>query len=320
MTMMRRQFLLASILASLCGGSTGNALVRDPGVASKGAMHPKRLYKDGVFLSTIGFGGIILMGMEQPDADRAVAGAVERGINYFDVAPSYGDGEAEVKLGPALERWRKQVFLACKTMSRDAAGAAQELERSLKRLRTDHLDLYQCHAVTTLSDVDRIFARGGAIETLTKARTAGVVRYLGFSAHSQHAALAMMDRFDFDSILFPFNLVCYAQGDFGPAVLARAKEKGVARLALKMLTRGPWPEGAQRAWSKAWYQPIDDEVFARAAVRFTLSEEVTAAIPPGDHRLFELARELALAFEPLSAHERADILADTKGLLPLFRS
>ena len=205
-------------------------------------------------------------------------------------------------------------------MSRDAAGAHAEVHRSLARLQTDHFDLYQLHAVTSLDDVEQIFARGGAIEAFAKAREEGAVRYIGFSAHTQAAALAMMDRYHFDSILFPFNLVCYAQGDFGPAVMARAKEKGVARLALKMLTRGPWPDGVHRTWPKAWYQPIDDAVFARDAVRFTLSEDVTAAIPPGDIRLFELARKLALDFEPLSGSERADILASTKGMVPLFHN
>jgi aryl-alcohol dehydrogenase-like predicted oxidoreductase len=280
--------------------------------------HPRRLYKDSVFLSTIGFGGIILMGMEQAEADRAVADAVAHGINYFDVAPSYGDGEAEVRLGPALQPWRKDVFLACKTMCRDAAGTREELERSLKRLKTDHIDLYQCHAVTTQEDVERIFAPGGAIEAFTEARDAGIVRFLGFSAHSQAAALAMMDRFAFDSLLFPVNLACYAVADFGPAVMARAKEKGVARLALKMLAHGPWPNGIQKTWPKAWYQPIEEERAAREAVRFTLSEDVTAAIPPGDIRLFDLARKLTREFTPLGTEERAALLSRTGGTRPLF--
>jgi aryl-alcohol dehydrogenase-like predicted oxidoreductase len=283
-------------------------------------MIPRRTYKDGIQLSVIGFGGIVLTGMTRKDADRTVSVAVARGVNYFDVAPSYGDGEAEEKMGPALAPWRKEVFLACKTMHRDARGALTELDASLKRLKTDHFDLYQFHAVTTTAEVEQIFARGGAIETYVKARDAGKIRHIGFSAHSQTAALMMMDRFAFDSILFPFNLVCYAQGNFGPAVMAKAKEKGVARLALKMLTRGPWPEGAEHTWPKAWYEPIDDPVAARNAVRFTLSEDVTAAIPPGDIRLFNLALDLAAQFSPLTPEERAGILAGTAGMEPLFHS
>jgi aryl-alcohol dehydrogenase-like predicted oxidoreductase len=283
-------------------------------------MIPRRTYKDGIQLSVIGFGGIVLMGMTRKEADRAVSAAVARGVNYFDVAPSYGDGEAEEKMGPALAPWRRDAFLACKTMHRDAEGAQAELDRSLRRLRTDHFDLYQCHAVTTMDDVERIFARGGAMETCVKARDAGKIRHIGFSAHSQTAAMMMMDRFPFDSILFPFNLVCYARGNFGPAVMAKAKENGVARLALKMLTRGPWPEGAERIWPNAWYAPIDDPAAARNAVRFTLSEDVTAAIPPGDIRLFNLALELAEEFSPLTPEERSMILAGTAGMEPLFHN
>lgn len=318
--MKRRGFLAATILASTFGPLARSnrmmAMIQD----HTDKPLPRRRYRDDVELSVIGFGGIVLMGMFQEDARRAVAEAVDRGVNYFDVAPSYGDGEAEEKLGPALASFRKDVFLACKTMERTAKGADRELATSLRRLKTDHLDLYQCHAVTRLDDVDRIFAEGGAMETIVRARDKGKIRYIGFSAHSEEAALAMMDRFPFDSILFPFNMVCYAQGRFGPAVMERARQKGVARLALKMLARGPWPEGVQKIYPKAWYQPFDDREEARKAVRFTLSEDVTAAIPPGEIQLFHLAVNLAAEFEPLSADERAEILAGTQGIAPLFAS
>ena len=317
---MRRRFLMTSLLAGILGRQEREGLVQAMVKTGSTGQLPKRTYRAGIELSVIGCGGIVLMGMPQKEANRVVAESIARGVNYFDVAPSYGDGEAEEKLGPALAPWRKDVFLACKTMHRDAPGAQAELDRSLKRLKTGHFELYQFHAVTTTDDVEKIFAKGGAIEAYVKARDAGKIRHIGFSAHSQKAALMMMDRFAFDSILFPFNLVCYARGNFGPAVMARAKEKGVARLALKMLTRGPWPEGAERSYPKAWYQPIDDPAAARDAVRFTLSEDVTAAIPPGDIRLFDLAMRLASAFEPLSPEERTGILAGTQGMEPLFRS
>jgi aryl-alcohol dehydrogenase-like predicted oxidoreductase len=281
---------------------------------------PRRPYKKGVDLSVVGFGGIILKGMRQKTADGAVAEAFERGVNYFDVAPSYENGEVEEKLGPALTAYRNRVFLACKTMERKAGAAEAELVKSLRRLKTDHFDLYQFHAVTRPEDVERIFAAGGAMETFIKARNDGKVRYIGFSAHSEAAALAMMDRFTFDSVLFPFNLVCCARGNFGPAVMERAKKEGVTRLALKMLARGPWPEGATKTNLSTWYKPIDDVDGARKAVRFTLSEDVTAAIPPGDIRLFRLAVNLAAEFQALTSEERAEIVAETRGMVPLFHS
>jgi predicted aldo/keto reductase-like oxidoreductase len=203
-----------------------------------------------------------------------------------------------------LVPYRQNVFLACKTTARDAAGAQKELDRSLERLHTDHFDLYQFHAVSSLSDVEQILGPGGAAEAFLKARAQGKARYLGCSAHSAEAALALMDGFQLDSILFPVNFVLYAQGAFGPQILARAKEKGVARLALKSLAYTKWPEGARKTYPKCWYQPVEQGDLARQALRFTLSEDVTAAIPPGDERLFQMALEQASEFEPLSAAER----------------
>src|SRR5687768_4527553 len=119
-------------------------------------MQYRELGNTGATLSVIGFGGIVVTDVPQSEANQRVASAIERGVTYFDVAPSYGD--AEERLGPALEPHREGVFLACKTGERDAAGVRRELEQSLRRLRTDHVDLYQLHAVTTLEDVERVFA------------------------------------------------------------------------------------------------------------------------------------------------------------------
>lgn len=282
---------------------------------------PRREYKDGVKLSVIGFGGIVVCGLEQAKADRIVAEAFDRGVNYFDVAPSYFDGEAEQKLGPALEPYRSRVYLACKTLERDAAGARKELERSLDRLRTDRFDLYQFHAISSLEDVDKILAPGGAGETFLKARQEGQVRFLGASAHNAEAAISLMDRFPLDSVLFPVNFVLYQEGKFGPQILEHARKKGVARLALKTLAHSAWPEGADRsAWPKCWYKPIDDPELAERAVRFTLSEDVTAAIPPGDEKLFRLALDCAGRFRPLAPKEREDLLMSARGLAPIFRA
>ncbi len=281
---------------------------------------PKRPYNKDVSLSVIGFGGIVVMGLEQQDADRTVADAVGRGINYFDVAPSYGDGEAEEKLGPALAPYRDAVFLACKSGHRDAEGARRELEQSLKRLRTDHFDLYQFHAVSSMDDVNQILAPGGAGELFLKARDEGKVRYLGFSAHHAEAALALLDQYRFDSVLFPVNYVNYAQGGFGPQILAKAKEKGVARLALKAMAQTTWKQGEPQTSPKCWYHPIEDPELARTALRFTLSEDVTSAIPPGDERLFRIALEAAALLKPLTADERRDLLASAHGMTPIFHA
>lgn len=281
----------------------------------------KRLFRDDVELSILGFGGMVLVGMGRDEASAIVRESFEQGINYFDVAPFYGNGEAEIKLGEALESSiRDRIFLACKTLERSAKGARRELEKSLRRLRTSHIDLYQFHAVVEMKEVEEIFAPGGAAEAFVEARREGLIRFIGFSAHSVEAALAMLTRFPFDSILFPVNFVCWSRGNFGPQVLRKAKALGVARLALKSMAHGRWHRGEERKFPKCWYRPIEDRVLARQALRFTLSEDVAAAIPPGDERLFRMALELAADLPPLTPPEREALFESVPDLTPLFRA
>jgi aryl-alcohol dehydrogenase-like predicted oxidoreductase len=285
---------------------------------------PRRRYKDGIDLSIIALGGIVVCGLSQAEASRRVAVAFDRGVNYFDCAPSYFNGEAETKLGEALKPYRSKVFLAEKTMHRDAKGAREELERSLQRFHTDHVDLYQFHAVSSMDDVDKILAAGGAAETFFAAKKEGKVRHVGFSAHNAPAALRLMDALELDSVLFPVNVNAWENGGFGPQILAKAKAKGMARMALKALAFGKWPGGmkeSDRKYPKCWYEPIDDREMARLALRFTLNQEVTAAVPPGDERIFDMALELAAAPLPeLSAAELAGLKTKVASLEPVFRA
>jgi aryl-alcohol dehydrogenase-like predicted oxidoreductase len=279
-------------------------------------LERRDLGKTGEKLSILGFGGIVVMNATPEQAEKRVNEAINFGVNYFDVAPTYGD--AELKLGPAIKPYRKDIFLACKTQERTGDGARRELEASLKRLQTGYLDLYQHHAVRELQDVDTIFSPGGAMETFIKAREEGLVRHLGFSAHSVEAALALMERFDFDTILFPVNYATWYAGNFGPQVLQKAMEKKMGILALKAMARRPWPEGAKHTNDKTWYEPLNTPQTAMEGLRFTLSHPVTAAIPPGDENLFRMALDLATRFKPLSPQEAESI--KKKGLSgdPIF--
>ena len=279
-------------------------------------MEKRVLGKTSELLSVVGFGGMVLKDEGPSEAKRLVAQAVERGINYFDVAPSYGN--AEERLGPALEPYRNSVFLACKTVHRTKEGAWAELHRSLQQLRTDHFDLYQLHAVTTPEEVGQILGAGGAIEALMEAREKGLVRFLGFSAHSEEAALALMDRFSFDSILFPFNWVCWHQSHFGPRVLEKAQEKGVGVLALKALAKRRWKEGEVRQWPKCWYSPVDSPEEASLGLRFTLSRPITACTCPSHAELLWWACDAAERFQPLSEAEEAQLAKQSQGLEPIF--
>ena len=282
-------------------------------------MLEKRKYgRTDVELSIVGFGGIIVMNETPSSARRIVSEAVKRGINYFDVAPTYGN--AEERLGPALEPYRDFAFLACKTTMRTKEEAEKELHRSLRLLRTDHFDLYQLHAVTTLEEVDQIMGEGGAIEAFQEAREQDLVRYLGFSAHSEEAAVALLDRFRSDSVLFPLNWVCWHQGGFGPKVVRKAKEKGVAILALKALAKRKWREGEERKWPKCWYAPVDDPDEASMALRFTLSLPATAAVSPSHAELLWWACDAAERYAPLSDEEARMLAERSEGLEPIFPS
>ncbi|HIK98784.1 MAG TPA: aldo/keto reductase [Dehalococcoidia bacterium] len=277
----------------------------------------KRPYGNtGEMLSIIGFGGIVVKDADADESDRLVSEAIDRGINYFDVAPRYGN--AQEKLGPALEPYRNDVFLACKTRERDAINAERELHDSLKKLRTDHFDLYQMHGMTTDADVDEVLGPGGALETFVKAREQGLVRFLGFSAHSVEAASRLLEGFEFNSVLFPLNWVNYFEGDFGPQVVELAEQKGAARLALKAAAKAQLPDRSVRIHEKCWYEPIVDRDLMSLAVRFTLSQPITAAVPPGDPDLWRMMAEVGEDFTPITKDEIEILKTEAKSNTPIF--
>ena len=272
-------------------------------------------------VSLIGFGGIVVKDVTPADAARHVGQAFDRGVTYFDVAPTYGN--AQERLGPALKPYRKSCFLACKTTERDAAGARREMEESLRLLETDHFDLYQLHAITKVEDVERAFGPGGAMETILEAKKAGKVRHVGFSAHSEEAAHAAMDRYDFDSVLFPLSAPTWIKGRFGPSVHRRAIEAKRAVLALKAMAYQKRSEGASaesRRWNKTWYDPLDTVDRVSLALRFTANLPVTAMIPPGHWELSDMALSLAQAgaLTPLNEKEQRVVEALAQASDPLF--
>lgn len=280
-------------------------------------MEKRRLGETGEFLSIIGFGGIIVMNEDHSSASSIVSKAFERGINYFDVAPSYGNSE-EV-LGSALEPYRDKVFLACKTEKRTKDEAMTALNRSLKLLRTDHFDLYQLHAVDSLKDVEQVMGDGGAVEALIEAREQGLVKYLGFTSHSEDAAIALLNRFDFDTMLFPLNWVSWYQANLGSRVLNKAVEKSVGILAIKSLAKRKWrPDEKDKYEWPRWYATVESFEEASLALRFTLSLPVTSAVSPSRVELFWWACDIADHFKPLSQDEKNLLMEWSNGLEPVF--
>jgi predicted aldo/keto reductase-like oxidoreductase len=313
----RRQFLRAAGAAAAGVAITACTRGTTSGTEPDERMARRPLGKTVERLSIVGFGGIVVKDETQESANELVKQAIERGINYFDVAPAYGN--AEVRLGPALEPYRDQAFLACKTQQRDRAGAEAELQRSLERLRTDHFDLYQFHAVTSMNEVERITGDGGALEAFLEAREKGTIRYIGFSAHSEQAALALLDRYPFDTVLYPVNWGCWYAGGFGPQVVAKAQEQGVGILALKALAVQKQGSGPKK-WPKCWYEAVDNAEDAALGLRFTLSRPVTAAVSPSHAELLWWACDAADRYAPISEDEEAELAERSKELRPIFQA
>jgi aryl-alcohol dehydrogenase-like predicted oxidoreductase len=305
--MERRSFLKA------VGGATGGmALGLDATLgadivaeADRVAGLPRRvLGRTGQKISVVGFPGLALKNYDQQRGTEGLRSALDRGLNYFDVAPAYGNGECETKMGIGLEGVKRDsYFLACKTKKRDKAGAREELEASLKLLKTDHFDLYQLHHLRRTEEVEQIFGPGGAMETLLEAKKEGKVKYLGFSAHTTKGALGAMKRFQFDTAMFPIDFVELLKHGFGKEVLDLAKEQGVAVLAIKAMSRGLWPKDVERT-RKWWYRSVEEPQEVDLAIRFALSQpNVVAAIPPSFLDLLDKAVDAAKNFKPITSAE-----------------
>ncbi len=275
----------------------------------------KREYKNKEMLSVIGFGGILVSKVTQEEANDYIAEAIDNGINYFDVAPTYGNSQD--RMGPGLEGKRNGVFLACKTTMRTAKEAESELQDSLKKLRTDHFDLYQLHGINNVEDAKTCLGPNGAMETFIRAREKGYVRYLGFSVHSEEAAIYLMEQFDFDSTLFPVNWVCHFTNGFGDKIMEAAVKKNVARLALKGMAHTVRPEN-YKEYPKAWYMPVEEKDLAQITLRFTLSQPVTAALTPGYIEYLRWAMEVGKDFKPVTPEEIDLLKEKSNGVKPIF--
>lgn len=299
--MKRRTFL-----KTVCGAAGAAALgvprvlgAEEP--TEKMASLPRRpLGRTGQQLSVVGFPGLSLIHYDQERCTTAIHSAFERGVNYFDVAPAYGNGECQTKMGMGLQGLdRQKYFLACKTKKRDREGAREELEQSLAALKTDHFDLYQLHHLVQPAQVKQALGPGGAMEAILEARKQGKLRWIGFSAHTTKAALEALKNFKFDTVMFPINFVEYYNRGFGKEVLALANEQGTSVLAIKPLSWGAWPKDARksREW---WYRSVEEPGDIALAMRFTLSQEgVVAGIPPSFLDLLDRAIVAAKAFRPL---------------------
>jgi predicted aldo/keto reductase-like oxidoreductase len=272
-------------------------------------------------VSVVAFAGLALSHYEQEECTAGVHRAFDQGLNYYDVAPAYGqNGECEIKLGVALQGLKRSDYvLTCKTKARDQDGCRLELERSLTRLKTDHFDLYQLHHLVKPEDVKKALGPGGAMDAILKAREEGKIRGIGFSAHTTKAALEALRGFNFDTVMFPISFAEYYTRGFGKEILALAKEKGTAVLSIKTLHSGAWPVGEPRT-RQWWYRPLESQDDINLAYRWTLSlPGVVAGFPPSFLDLQDKAIAAGLAYRPATEADAQKLEAMAKGAGSIFK-
>jgi len=260
-------------------------------------MKYRKLGRTGLEVSIFGFGGIIVMGTSQEKANNIVAEAVKKGVNIFDVGPTYGD--AQNKLGPALKPYRDEVILTCKTepdQTRDEVR--KDIENSLEVLETDYFDVYQLHEVTDESAIEQAFGSNGALEAIQEAKEEGLINYIGFSAHSEWAALKLMKAFDFDTVMFPVNWNYWFNNNQGQKVIEEARKTDKGIMAIKALAHRRWKEDEDRNNYNVWYKPLfDNDELAELALRFTLTRDIDTAFSPGEIRMFNKGLEIINKYE-----------------------
>ena len=266
------------------------------------------------------FGAAALARATQDDADRALEVLLRYGVNHIDTAARYGD--SELRIAPWMARHRQDFFLATKTGSRDARGAREDLHRSLERLRVDHVDLIQLHALWHPDDWDRAMGPDGALEALIEARRQGLARFIGVTGHGWTIAAMhrrSLARFDFDSVLLPYNYFMASDARYRAhfeEVLTTCRERRVAVQVIKSIARGPW---ATTGWTHTtWYQPLEAQADIDRAVHWVLGLPDVFINTAGDLTLLPKVLDAANRFERRTADDEMAKMLDAQSMTSLF--
>jgi hypothetical protein len=287
--------------------------------ATAGAMPTRNLGKTGFRVGIFSLGGqsAIERGGNEAVAVPMVERALDLGVNYIDTSSIYGGPErwSERYIGQVMKRRRSEAFLASKTKERTRDGSMRMLEQSLKLLNTDHLDLWQLHDIGTLTDVNEVFAKGGAMEALLEAREQKMVRFLGLTGHHRPESLmGAIRRFPFDAILMALNAADPHHHSFMAELLPLAVEKQMGIIGMKITGRGrllstwtpPPVEKQQRSWEGVVIANGPGTIGMRDAMFYTLSLPVSTVII-GCDSVGQLEENVKLAreFTPLSEAQMA---------------
>ncbi|HEX9464154.1 MAG TPA: aldo/keto reductase [Alphaproteobacteria bacterium] len=312
---MKRRDLIMASAATAAATTLGNAASAQPsapgaptgapGTGAQGGMQYRALGRTGERVSMVGVGGFHLGAPSEDEAIRIVRTALDNGINFLDNSWDYNNGVSEERMGKALaDGYRSKAFLMTKIDGRTAQSATQQLDESLRRLRTDHLDLLQFHEIIRMEDPDRIFAQGGALEAVLRAKEAGKLRYIGFTGHkSPDIHKKMLDvaarhKFHFDTVQMPLNVMDAHFHSFERAVLPILVREEIGVLGMKSM-------GDKTILRSNTVTPIE-------CLRYTMSLPTSVTITGMDSvAILQQALTVARTFKPLSAQERQALLAKT---------
>jgi aryl-alcohol dehydrogenase-like predicted oxidoreductase len=266
------------------------------------------------------FGAAALKQATQAQADRTLDVLLEHGVNHIDVAPRYGD--AELRVGPWMQEHRHRFFLATKTDQRTYEGAREQLQRSLERLRVDHVDLIQLHALYHPDEWDVAMGEGGALQALIEAREQGLTRFIGVTGHGWTIAAMhkrSLERFDFDSVLLPYNFFMASneryRDDF-ESLVRECKARNVAVQTIKSIARGPWATGTPSF--DTWYQPLHEQADIDRAVHWVMSRPDVFLAAVGDMRLLPKVLDAAERFESCPSDADMSEMLEARTVSSLF--
>ena len=260
-------------------------------------MEERPFGKTGEKFPLLSFGAQRIVDSHGCSEDQAIAilnRALDRGIRYFDTAWIYSNGQSETRVGKVARHRRKEMWIATKAIARTRAGARGQLEESLKRLQTDHVDEWRLHNVWSMEELDKITASGGALEAAVQAREEGLAKYISISGHTDpRVQIEALNRFPFDSVLCAVSVLDHFILSFAEEFLPVANARGIAVVGMKVMGLGSLRHVPERA------------------LRYTLGLPVSTTIM-GMETMDQLEQNMAVAekFTPFTDEERLEFFRE----------
>ena len=283
-------------------------------------MQKRTLGRTGHDSTVVSFGTYAVGYVDQDAADPAIQLVLDAGVNHFDIAPTYG--HAMERVAPWMPEIRKQgIFVGAKTAVRDRDGAWRDVECIMRRMNIEDFDLFQLHSVGNMEQLELATASGGSLETLVEMREQGLTKWLGITGHGPEVPetiLEALERFDFDTVMFPLNPAAARDADYRDVterLLAVCEERNVGVQTIKMIARGGWGDGEKQ--TNTWYDPHREQSDIDASLWWVLSHGVHTAPSCGEISLLPKVLDAAERFATLSEDQMRAVEASQRPPLPL---